>query len=992
MSSNPLRMALAPSRSNDLNDIEFSFEEKPRERAGSSTKRAAEKKPKILTADVIARIRAVDCEDTLLPRKAVDQETTTKNPAQEKGSKVELVGQSIQHIAGLKETIGQTGRFIIKTVDITKSSTEPLGFFIRLGDGLEKKSGIFVSRVSQGSVVDSNGLLQVGDEILEVNRVDVQGFGVDDVVKMIQIPRHLILTIKVSAYPRKQRSSSENGVSKEGTRREQKGHTKTRQKNTQARANNYRQGSGDQDKQNQQQTMPASSHKTDNNANDVRGFSAHSPTKEGSTIEGLISALRSQKETSHIESPKQTGVIDKLSRTEASPSRTAAVQRPSSRDKTEQMSLSRKPPPSNGRKSSTLVPATTVNLIFEDSEPRAIPPHALRRRTSADDHGNGESSNDVKTRLKSGSAPSSTFTGYTPPSPSSSPKARRRLPSVPAENLRDNKPLLTLPSDRTKRQLPTPPPSPPPADKTHAKQEARDLADRRSWAGFEDSDRDKGVDISSTEKESGLSVTQLISALTFHKEHSDGSEERGKSDRAKSASGHSRRPTRKSESHYSDIVEQQRLLQAHASGNSRRPKMLSRSSHPEMIKAIPEESKGGAGTSALKLSPFSRRRSIATTTPDKSLSDAQDMSPDSCHEKEPGFMVYPDDYRSENMKSSHAVSGMISMHLVKAVNLLFADRKLLEKKKKVYCAVEVDSERKAFTTSKRASRTLSWYEVFEVEIQHGRQVALSCFTADRDLDKPIAAVAFTLAPFVRCGQSHKVIFKLHPQGCLHVEMEFIEMKTLLKRAPSDRKSGVFGFQLNVTSRLENSNVPLVVRKCIEEIDKRGLDVMGLYRISGNARRKRQLRAQFDEDSNSVDLSEENNPDINVITGILKDYLRELPQPLIPPQMAQDLVKTVEDNVVEQNVSIQKRVLSKMLEQLPESNRETLIYLVNHLLRVIAHQESNKMDAHNLSVCLGPVLLCPPSNLTDSKDLLDLKLHVRVVGFLLDLWKKVDNKN
>ena len=267
-------------------------------------------------------------------------------------------------------------------------------------------------------------------------------------------------------------------------------------------------------------------------------------------------------------------------------------------------------------------------------------------------------------------------------------------------------------------------------------------------------------------------------------------------------------------------------------------------------------------------------------------------------------------------------------------------------------------------------------------------VSLALF-ASHDFDKPVTKASFNLSPFVRCGQQHNVVFRMHPQGAIHLKMEFIEMKTLLKRAPSDRISGVFGFQLNVTSRNDNASVPLIVRKCVEEIEKRGLLAVGLYRISGNARRKRQLKAQFDEDSTAVDLSEDSYPDINVIAGILKDYLRELPEPLITESLSKLLINAAKEQVQDQDLASQKRVLSKLLVQLPQNNRETLVYLLNHFLRVIAEKETNKMDARNLSVCFGPVLLCPPANITEGKDLLDLKLHIRIVEFLIYLWRNTN---
>lgn len=74
-------------------------------------------------------------------------------------------------------------------------------------------------------------------------------------------------------------------------------------------------------------------------------------------------------------------------------------------------------------------------------------------------------------------------------------------------------------------------------------------------------------------------------------------------------------------------------------------------------------------------------------------------------------------------------------------------------------------------------------------------------------------------------------------------------------------------------------VPIVLRRCVEEIERRGLDIIGLYRLCGSATKKRLLREAFERNCRAVELSPDHVPDINVITGVLKDYLRELPEPL-----------------------------------------------------------------------------------------------------------------
>ncbi len=104
---------------------------------------------------------------------------------------------SFRRITGLREHIDSSGSYIIRRVEIKKESGKSLGFYIREGDGWHQMTGIFVSRINLGSVVDVNRLLNVGDEIIKINNVDVTTMGLDDVVLIMQFVQNIVLTVKV---------------------------------------------------------------------------------------------------------------------------------------------------------------------------------------------------------------------------------------------------------------------------------------------------------------------------------------------------------------------------------------------------------------------------------------------------------------------------------------------------------------------------------------------------------------------------------------------------------------------------------------------------------------------------------------------------------------------------------------------------------------------------------------------------------------------------
>lgn len=85
----------------------------------------------------------------------------------------------------------------------------------------------------------------------------------------------------------------------------------------------------------------------------------------------------------------------------------------------------------------------------------------------------------------------------------------------------------------------------------------------------------------------------------------------------------------------------------------------------------------------------------------------------------------------------------------------------------------------------------------------------------------------------------------------------------------------------------------------------------------------------------MDLSPDNVPDINVITGVLKDYLRELPEPLFTKCLYQMLVDALGVCLPDDPEGNAKLMFS-ILDCLPRVNRVSflLFYLqFVHIFRI-----------------------------------------------------------
>ncbi|RUS14635.1 hypothetical protein BC937DRAFT_93523 [Endogone sp. FLAS-F59071] len=142
----------------------------------------------------------------------------------------------------------------------------------------------------------------------------------------------------------------------------------------------------------------------------------------------------------------------------------------------------------------------------------------------------------------------------------------------------------------------------------------------------------------------------------------------------------------------------------------------------------------------------------------------------------------------------------------------------------------------------------------------------------------------------------------------------------------ESKDMIFGVSLSDYARIHRRNVPLIVTRCIAAVqDRGGLDREGIYRISGRQTTTEKLRQQFERDEEGCVFGEDGvTDDVFTIAGILKIYLRELPEPLFP-------------------FALEERI---------EYSRECRLF---EILVVSAHADHNKMSLQNLSLIFTPAI-------------------------------------
>ncbi|KAH9830027.1 Rho GTPase activation protein [Rhodofomes roseus] len=168
----------------------------------------------------------------------------------------------------------------------------------------------------------------------------------------------------------------------------------------------------------------------------------------------------------------------------------------------------------------------------------------------------------------------------------------------------------------------------------------------------------------------------------------------------------------------------------------------------------------------------------------------------------------------------------------------------------------------------------------------------------------------------------------------------------------DRGRPTFGVDLAEQMARDDVDVPSIMVKCCEAIEKYGLKSQGVYRIGGTMTKVAKLKERLDRDLDSVNLdAEEWSSDISNVTSVLKMWLRELPDPLLTIHLhGAFLEASRNDNERLRHIRLHERV-----NDLPDPNYSTLKYFMGHLHKIVEHEAENAMSVQNLAIVFGPTL-------------------------------------
>ncbi|KRG06900.1 rho GTPase-activating protein 190 isoform X3 [Drosophila mojavensis] len=200
-----------------------------------------------------------------------------------------------------------------------------------------------------------------------------------------------------------------------------------------------------------------------------------------------------------------------------------------------------------------------------------------------------------------------------------------------------------------------------------------------------------------------------------------------------------------------------------------------------------------------------------------------------------------------------------------------------------------------------------------------------------------------------------------------------EQEKKLKRKLKQNAKGLtetteaqFG-KLMITS--DKDEIPIFLIKCVEFIEKEGLDSEGIYRVPGSRAHVDMLFQRFEDDTNTI-IDVLDIP-VNAVATALKDFFSKR----LPPLFSKDIIKELEEIAGSRGVGSSKLnvevktdrscrliALKSLLQKLPPINFAILKYIFQHFVHVSDNSKLNSMDSKNLAICWWPTLI--PIDFTD----------------------------
>ncbi len=169
-------------------------------------------------------------------------------------------------------------------------------------------------------------------------------------------------------------------------------------------------------------------------------------------------------------------------------------------------------------------------------------------------------------------------------------------------------------------------------------------------------------------------------------------------------------------------------------------------------------------------------------------------------------------------------------------------------------------------------------------------------------------------------------------------------------------------------------IPSFIEESFKIIRNDHTETEGVFRLSGSLTAIKSLKKQIDV---GAAPPFETDTDVHCLTGLIKLYLRELPEPLLTYNLYECWRAVVDCEIAEKKHELVKALLLAM----PKSHYCLLKFLIEFFAELATFEKSTKMGLVNLSTLIGPNLIWSPK-----KDANDISTPMKISWFMMNQYK------
>lgn len=293
-----------------------------------------------------------------------------------------------------------------------------------------------------------------------------------------------------------------------------------------------------------------------------------------------------------------------------------------------------------------------------------------------------------------------------------------------------------------------------------------------------------------------------------------------------------------------------------------------------------------------------------------------------------------------------------------------------ENNQTVSAVAEVIYEKEGFLYKKEATWRKKWFLLKDRQLKYAR--------GPHERDDLAAIDLTTVTSLVKCSRGESFQMDIVTPDKTH-SLKADTEEELEAWYLALRNKQVFGVLLSYQD-LGSDGIPHLVAKCLHFVETYGgLELEGVYRVNGSQLSMKALRTAFDQDAGRVLLTLD-MCGVHDATGVLKQYLRELPDPVIPGHMYKAFITAA----LNQDHNTRLTALKDMISQLPKVNHDTLKIIIFHLTKVVELSTINKMGVPNVAMIFGPTLMS--NSKTGAMDDASINQEFSIVGDMISYYQ------